>query len=226
MNFEPFRLHFEKSLARELERGQRLHGRPIEVTGVDSPLAVARFISQATVPDLWARPHLAIVATAKEAEELEAQIAFFAPDLPVSSLPAFDVSPFSALYPNARVSSARARWLHQCGRERGRRLFIATAEALMQRTIPPGRMQSLSRRFRVGDELPTELARYLSEIGYQATPVVEDEGTFAIRGGIVDIFSPAHEQPARLGLFGDAIETLRFSIPKPSVPIEPPTASR
>ena len=43
----------------------------------------------------------------------------------------------------------------------------------------------------------------MAKLGYQSVPIVEDEGTFAIRGGIVDVFSPAHAQPVRVELFGD-----------------------
>ncbi|NJL23833.1 MAG: hypothetical protein HC902_00705 [Calothrix sp. SM1_5_4] len=59
------------------------------------------------------------------------------------------------------------------------------------------------------DVLPDDLPARLNELGYTQVPLVEDVGTFAIRGGIVDIHSPAHEEPIRLELFGDIIESLR-----------------
>jgi len=64
-----------------------------------------------------------------------------------------------------------------------------------------------------GDELPTELANYLNSLGYQASPVVEDIGQYSLRGGIIDLFSPAEDFPVRIELFGDQIESMRkFSI--------------
>ena len=210
MAFYPLSLYFEKALGRELERASGL----IEVTGVDSPLAIALFITQSSAAELWRTPQLVIVPSAKAAEEIERHVAFFAPDLPVSILPSFDVSPYSALYPNARTVSARMRWLHEASRADGRRLFVASVEALLQRTIPLERFRSHVRRFKVGDELPSEMARFFGSFGFQAAPLVEDEGTFAIRGGIVDVFSPAHPLPARIELFGDSIESIRFFNPE------------
>lgn len=214
MKFEPLSLYFEKALVRAIERRSNVGQHTLNVIGVDSPLAIALFLTQATAPDLWSRPHVAIVPTDRDAEDLARCVRFFSPDLPTVTLPAFDVSPYSALYPNPQTSSNRVRWLHLARRERGRRLFIATAESLMQRTIAPARLDSLTKSFRKGDELPSDLARFLSALGYQSTPLVEDVGTFAIRGGIVDVFSPAHALPARLELFGDSIESMRFFSPE------------
>jgi transcription-repair coupling factor (superfamily II helicase) len=50
-------------------------------------------------------------------------------------------------------------------------------------------------------------------LGYSSSPLVEDVGQYAFRGGILDVFSPAHEFPVRMELFGDTIETLKFFDP-------------
>ena len=57
---------------------------------------------------------------------------------------------------------------------------------------------------------PSDLAALLEGLGYDNVPIVEDVGTFSLRGGIVDVFSPAHEYPVRIELYGDIIESLRF----------------
>ncbi|HUJ29168.1 MAG TPA: DEAD/DEAH box helicase, partial [Myxococcales bacterium] len=59
-----------------------------------------------------------------------------------------------------------------------------------------------------------ELARKLTAAGYTRTPVVEDPGTFAIRGGVFDLWSPLDLQPARLEFFGDVIEKIRAFDPQ------------
>ena len=59
-----------------------------------------------------------------------------------------------------------------------------------------------------------ELAQRLVRLGYTRVPLVEDPGSFAVRGGIVDLFSPIYGQPARLEFFGDEIESLRFFDPE------------
>ena len=50
--------------------------------------------------------------------------------------------------------------------------------------------------------------------GYARTPVVEDPGTFAVRGGVLDVFVPLYRFPLRIELFGDVVESIRFFDPE------------
>src|SRR5436305_11342434 len=59
-----------------------------------------------------------------------------------------------------------------------------------------------------------ELARKLTAAGYARVPLVEDPGTFAIRGGVFDVWSPLDAQPARLEFFGDLVEKIRSFDPQ------------
>ena len=212
MKHESLSLRFEKILDRAIERGFK----DIEVIGTDSTLALALFLSQSTSAELWRRPQVIVVPNAKVAADLESQLCFFDPKVKISVLTGFDVSPYSGLYPNARSISGRVRWAHeaQSARVGDRQFFIASVDGLMQRTIPPKILKEHSFAYKRGDDLPSDLARSLTRLGYQSVPIVEDEGTFAVRGGIVDIFSPAHEKPVRIELFGDTIESMRFFNPE------------
>jgi transcription-repair coupling factor (superfamily II helicase) len=221
MKHDPVTLRFEKILERALRSMQRSSSAreagksvDLEVIGTDSTLALAFFLSQLSSPDLIRRPNIVVVPTMKEATDLQNHLAFFDSEVQTSILPAFDVSPYSGLYPNARIMSARVRWEHEAEHPSLRHFFIATVEGLTQRTLPPKNLRAHSFIYKKGDELPTQLAVLMSRLGYQSTPIVEDEGTYAVRGGIVDIFSPAHDQPVRLELFGDTIESIRFFNPE------------
>ena len=210
MSVDPVSLHIEKILERLLDRGLK----DVRLIGTDSTLALSFFLSQMTSPRVWETPQLVIVPTDADANRFEKDVCFFDDELHVSVLPPFDVSPYSSLYPNARNISARVRWAAEAQTPRSRHLFVASIEALMQQTLPVACLQRHRRKFKVGDELPAEVARYLSKVGYQSVPVVEDEGTFAIRGGIVDIYSAFHDYPVRVELFGDTIDSLRFFHPE------------
>src|SRR5690606_5715590 len=71
-----------------------------------------------------------------------------------------------------------------------------------------------SQLLKVDHDCPIdELALSLTHAGYENVPLVEDSGTFAVRGGIVDVFSPLYANPARLEFFGDTIESIRFFDP-------------
>ncbi len=54
-----------------------------------------------------------------------------------------------------------------------------------------------------------DLARRLVELGYEKTYQVETPGQFSIRGGIVDIFDLTEENPYRIELWGDEVESIR-----------------
>lgn len=226
MSTDVFDLRFEKILDRGLQKaattanhasasGTSNDGPPaVEVVGADSAVALAFFLSQMQKTEWLESPRVVIVADDKAAEALAAQIRFFDPKVRVAVLPGFDVSPYSGLYPRAGAISDRIRWCYQAQKPDFGQVFIAPVEALLQRAISPALLRSRALTFRTGQDLPQELSREWLKLGYQSTPIVEDEGTFAIRGGIVDVFSPAHERPVRIELFGDTIESLRFFDPE------------
>jgi transcription-repair coupling factor (superfamily II helicase) len=89
-------------------------------------------------------------------------------------------------------------------------VVIASARALMQRTLPLRQFRASIREFRVNQMLDLEraLGRWAG-LGYEPVSVVEAPGQFSHRGGILDIFPPANPLPVRIELFGSQIESLR-----------------
>jgi transcription-repair coupling factor (superfamily II helicase) len=76
--------------------------------------------------------------------------------------------------------------------------------------LPAQDLRDLSQTWKVGSVLTNEHIRtHLAQCAYLEVPVVEDPGTFAIRGDIVDVFSPGHRQPIRLERWGDDVSELR-----------------
>ena len=88
-------------------------------------------------------------------------------------------------------------------------LLVATVEALLQRTIPRALFDRTALELRMGVRYdPAVLTRTLTEAGYTRCDQVEGVGQFALRGGILDFFSPAHEQPVRVEFWGDDIDSM------------------
>ncbi len=86
---------------------------------------------------------------------------------------------------------------------------VATADGLMARTLPKGALLRASATLRTGDRVDLKaLADRLVENGYTRCDQVEGVGQFALRGGILDVFSPLMEQPVRCELFDDEIDSL------------------
>jgi len=89
-------------------------------------------------------------------------------------------------------------------------IIIASARALMQRTLPPQQYRVSARDLLVGQTLDLERAlERWAGLGYEPVSVVEVAGQFSHRGGILDIFPPSDALPVRIELFGSQIESLR-----------------
>ncbi len=87
--------------------------------------------------------------------------------------------------------------------------LVAPAEALIQRTMPPELLTQASRIIQMGRQYDlNELAEALTAAGYSRCDQVEGVGQFALRGGILDFFSPAYPQPVRIEFFGDEVDSM------------------
>lgn len=81
--------------------------------------------------------------------------------------------------------------------------------------MPKAQLFSAAMRLLPGAQLELdELISRLLHAGYSRCSLVEGAGQFSVRGGIVDIFSPAEERPVRLEFFGDEIDTMGYFDPR------------
>jgi transcription-repair coupling factor (superfamily II helicase) len=127
----------------------------------------------------------------------------------VLPLPSLQVDPYRGMSPHFRVAAARGRALHAAATGTAR-LVIASAAALLPRVSPAKRLLEASIAIRAGTEIdPEALADLLADAGFTAEDPVEEHGSFAIRGGIVDVFPAAAAEPVRLEFVGDMVESLR-----------------
>ena len=86
---------------------------------------------------------------------------------------------------------------------------VATADALCARTLPPELLKSLSLTLSVGDRVDLkQLSERLVSAGYSRCGQVEGVGQFALRGGILDVFSPLMDQPVRCEFFDDEVDSM------------------
>ena len=93
-------------------------------------------------------------------------------------------------------------------------ILVSSLEALSLRTMPPAVLFSAATTLRPGASFDLEdLSRRLTAAGYARTSLVEGVGQFSIRGGIVDVFSPAYDSPLRAEFWGDEIDLLTFFDP-------------
>ncbi|HEX7852349.1 MAG TPA: transcription-repair coupling factor [Sphingobium sp.] len=136
---------------------------------------------------------------------------YFAPELEIIRIPAWDCLPYDRASPSLRAASERLAGLHALqAKPKGPQLILTTANAVTQRVLTPFRIRQLVAKLAPGERIETErLVTLLSSNGYVRTDTVRDAGEFAVRGGIVDLWPAGEPGPLRLDFFGDEIETLR-----------------
>ncbi len=207
---DPFNSGIE-SLFRRAVEGRR---KKLEIVGTSDVTGLAAFLASTHLSQEDYFSHLVVVVDDETAQKFKEDISFFAPDVSCPILSSFDVSPYSGLYPNSRNISDRLSWLSAALKAKSGSIFISSLAALFQKTLPKSVYLKNAFTIQPSSSLPANFSETLINIGYFSTPLVEDVGHFSIRGGIVDIFSPAHNQPVRIELFGDLVDSLRFFDPE------------
>ncbi len=142
-------------------------------------------------------------------------LAFFAPDIEVLTFPAWDCLPYDRVSPSAdiigrRVATLSALAARQKSDIRKALIVLTSVNAAVQRVVPVSHMQA--QNFTVTRNMRLDagaLVSALADQGYVRTDVVREGGEFAVRGGIIDIFVPGHDNPVRIDLFGDEVESLK-----------------
>ena len=124
-------------------------------------------------------------------------------------LPARDVLPFQNLSPHAEIQEERAAALWKVASGSAAIVVTAiTASAIRLRS--PEYYIDLARSVRRTETLDVDaLLRHLNTVGYSAADVVEMPGQYALRGGILDVYSPEADRPVRIEFFGDEVESIR-----------------
>ena len=138
---------------------------------------------------------------------------FFASETEVIDFPAWDCLPYDRVGPSASCSAERMAVLTRLARGvDGKRstLLLTTAAALMQRVPPREAVAGAAWSTSIGASLDlSDLERHFAVNGYQRASTVSERGEFAVRGGVIDVFSPGAAEPVRLDLFGDTLESIR-----------------
>ena len=120
-------------------------------------------------------------------------------------LPARETVPYERQPPDPDVREARLAAFDALARRSP--ILITDGDAVVQMSLPA----SIERvRVTVGERLPRErLVAALETSGYERATLVVQPTSYAVRGGIVDLWPPGDDAPLRVELFGDEIESLR-----------------
>jgi len=167
-------------------------------------------------------PLVVVTADQESADELCRELRFFAlhPE-GVLPFPGWDVTPFEAASPHPDIVGERLNALVRL-MDGGARAVILPLSCALQRVIPRETLGEVCQYLVAGEELEREtLIEKLVKLGYSHVPIVEDRGSFSVRGGILDIFPPDLGKPVRIEFFGDLVETMRLFDPATQRSLEP-----
>ena len=129
--------------------------------------------------------------------------------LPILGFPAWDVYPFSRLSPSNEVIGERMSALRFLAAG-APGVVLTSVSAVGTRVPPPGRLNDAVIHLREGMEIDRDpFIGSLESLMYHRRSLVESPGEYAVRGGILDFFSPQNAYPTRLEFRGDELDSLR-----------------
>ena len=125
-------------------------------------------------------------------------------------LPEAELTGIENVLPDPEIAAERLALFLQIERDSGPRIIVTTRAALDQAAPKRGSLESAVVQLRRG--VATKMEEFLERLaasGYERASQVTTRGQFAVRGGIVDLYSWHAPLPFRLEFFGDQIESLR-----------------
>lgn len=135
-------------------------------------------------------------------------LGFSALQYPSRSLSFYSNDSQSYEYEQKRIKALRRMLDNRCD------IVVASAEASVLYTIPREELRAKSVLLKKGEDTSLEaIVMALNFAGYTRVDAVEGVGQYSVRGGIVDFFSPDDDEPVRIELWGDTVDTMcRFDL--------------
>jgi transcription-repair coupling factor (superfamily II helicase) len=197
--------------------------RDLLANGSDKPLALlqaARPYITAGIRQTRGNAVILLTARSEMVQQISTQLELWLPPVeeggpPILPFAEADALPFERIGWSSATRQQRLTALSALQSRSGTPpIVVASARALMQKTLPARELRLALRPIKTGEIIRLEqtIARWV-QTGYNPADVVEEPGTFARRGGIIDIWPPNLPNPVRVDLFGDEVESLRLFDP-------------
>jgi transcription-repair coupling factor (superfamily II helicase) len=158
------------------------------------------------------REILHVARDAPRMAQLEQLVRFFAPNIEIVRIPAWDCLPYDRTSPNPELMAERLAGLSALAGTRPSRprLVLTTANAIVQRVPAADVVAGGTFRAKRGGKVDREgMLAWLERNGYRRGSTVVEQGEYAVRGGLIDLFPTGAERPLRIDLFGSVVDTIR-----------------
>lgn len=220
MNFSTEKTSEIRRLADEIRRGARV----ISLSGLTSISSKAFVLSE--LQKKTNKTFVVVTDSNKDAETFECDLGFFNSkfqipnsksneseiwnlEFGILNLPAFESDVYANVSPHAETQEKRALALWNLTRSQPD-FLILPARSLITKTLSPGEIRNLGATLKRDEDFsPEELVEKLVAGGYMREEPIKNVGEFSVRGGILDVWSPAHDSPVRIEFFGDTVDSIR-----------------
>ncbi|HXF00313.1 MAG TPA: transcription-repair coupling factor [Solirubrobacterales bacterium] len=193
-----------RSLARAAREGRTA---PVQISATIQPYLLAALTE--AEEGLAGRPVLVVAADDIGARDLARELTAYLAPRPVRYYPSRGTGYASHVAPPPHLVGLRIAALDALA-DSEEAVVVASAVALAE-AVPDASLRPAGFTLERGHEVDLdEVADRLVEAGYERIDQVEERGQFAVRGGILDVFGATEERAARLELFGDEIEHIRW----------------
>ena len=154
-------------------------------------------------------PIIAVCPGPNEASDLYDDLVFLHNRNRVGHFPARQILPYDFRAPVGEIMGRRISTL--AGLIDGTLdIVVCTIRSLMEPTLTLPQLEENRIELKPTQEIDLDdLVARLVRLGYQRVSVVGEVGDFALRGGLIDFFSPGADAPIRVELYGDEVETIR-----------------
>ncbi len=157
---------------------------------------------------------VAVTADSRGARILEDELQYFAGDLQVLHFPDWETLPYDLFAPHPQLVSQRIDALYRLPATRSG-VLVVPVSTLMQRLAPRSHIAGTGLAVARGERLDlADEQRRLEACGYRNVPQVGEHGEFAVRGALLDIFPMGADEPYRIELFDEAVESIRVFDPE------------
>lgn len=153
--------------------------------------------------------YLIICSSEQEKQKLQDELKFFCSKNPIYDFPDWETLSYDRFSPHQDIVSQRLKLLQELPQLKSG-IVLASVHSLINPLCPPSFLQQHVLLLEVGQKLNlTQKKEALVLAGYQLLDQVLAPGEFAVRGSIIDIFPMGAQQPFRIDLFGDYVDSIR-----------------
>lgn len=143
------------------------------------------------------------------AKKIAEELSFYFPDA-VLYYPSKELDFFKADAKSNELQNQRLLVIERLMEEKPQTITVMSLDALLQFTVDKKNYQESFFLVETGCTLFMEqVVKQLTDMGYVREDMVEGKGQFSVRGGILDVFPPTAENPYRIELFGDEVDSIR-----------------